>query len=281
MAKQVIADCYQCRLRRKVVLNQVMAPLPQERVGPAPIFDAVAIDLFGPLEFKDMVRKKISGKGWGVIFVCMATSAIHLELTKSYSTDSFLQAMRRFICAHGTPSRVQSDRGTQLIAAAKEVAQWDFSGIQEWCAARKFEWNFVPTGGQHMNGQAERMIGIVKKCIVSTLENRPCSFNELLTVLAEAALIVNSRPIGVAGRVEDTEAGMAVTPLHLMLGRATGEAPRIRLEEPVTTDTVCGSWRSCSGASGRNGGRSSSRASTSPQNGGMSNGIFARGMLCC
>ena len=67
MAKQVIADCYQCRLRRKVILNQVMAPLPQERVGPAPIFDAVAIDLFGPLEFKDMVRKKISGKGWGVI----------------------------------------------------------------------------------------------------------------------------------------------------------------------------------------------------------------------
>ena len=38
MAKQVIADCYQCRLRRKVVLNQVMAPLPQERVGPTPIF---------------------------------------------------------------------------------------------------------------------------------------------------------------------------------------------------------------------------------------------------
>ena len=29
---------------------------------------------------------------------------------------------------------------------------------------------------------------------------------------------------------------MAVTPLHLMLGRATAEAPRIRLEEPVTTE---------------------------------------------
>ena len=50
-----------------------------------------------------------------------------------------------------------------------------------------------------MNGQAERMIGLVKKSIVITLENRPCTFNELLTVLAEAALIVNSRPIGVAG----------------------------------------------------------------------------------
>ena len=29
---------------------------------------------------------------------------------------------------------------------------------------------------------------------------------------------------------------MAVTPLHLMLGRATAEAPRILLEEPVTTE---------------------------------------------
>ena len=28
---------------------------------------------------------------------------------------------------------------------------------------------------------------------------------------------------------------MAVTPLHLMLGRATAEVPRICLEEPVTT----------------------------------------------
>ena len=80
MAEQVIADCYQCRLCRKVVLNQVMASLPQERVGPVPIFDAVAIDLFAPLELKDMVRKEVSGKEWGIIFVCIATLAIYIVL---------------------------------------------------------------------------------------------------------------------------------------------------------------------------------------------------------
>ena len=76
-----------------------------------------------------------------------------------------------------------------------------------------------------MNGQAECMIDLIKKSIVSALENRPCTFNELLTVLAKAALIVNSHPIGVSGQVEVTEAGMAVTPLRLMLGRATAEVP--------------------------------------------------------
>ena len=176
---------------------------------------------------------------------------------------------------------MQSDRGTQLITAAKEGAQWDFSGIQEWCAVQGFKWNFVPTGGQHMNGQAEGMIGLVKKSIFSTLENRPCTFNELLTVLAEATLIVNSRPIGVAGQVEDTEAEMAVTPLHLMLGRVTAEAPQICLEEPVTTECRLQFLEELRGASGTSGGRSSSRASTGPQNGGMSIGIFAREMWCC
>ena len=60
-----------------------MAPLHPSRIGPAPIFDSVAVDLFGPIEFRDMVRKRTTSKGWGVIFVCTATSAIHLELTES------------------------------------------------------------------------------------------------------------------------------------------------------------------------------------------------------
>jgi hypothetical protein len=227
LAKTIISKCYECKLRYKPLQGQKMAPFHSSRIGPAPIFSSVAVDLFGPLEFRDMVKKRVTGKGWGVMFVCTATTAIHIELTESYSTDSFLQALRRFVCMRGAPARIYSDRGTQLVQAAKEVAEWDFSEIQSWCAERKFTWELVPTGGQHMNGLAERMIGIVKKTLVRTLENRPCSFNELNTVLCEVALIINSRPIGIAGRDSDLEAGGPVTPLHLMLGRATAEAPRV------------------------------------------------------
>jgi transposase InsO family protein len=227
LAKTIISKCYECKLRYKPLQGQKMAPFHSSRIGPTPIFSSVAVDLFGPLEFRDMVKKRVTGKGWGVIFVCTATTAIHIELTESYSTDSFLQALRRFVCMRGAPARIYSDRGTQLVQAAKEVAQWDFSAIQSWCSERKFTWELVPTGGQHMNGLAERMIGIVKKTLVSTLKNRPCSFNELNTVLCEVALIINSRPIGITGRGSDLEAGGPITPLHLMLGRATAEAPRV------------------------------------------------------
>jgi hypothetical protein len=201
--------------------------MPDFRLGPQPVFSTTALDLFGPLEYKDMVRKRITGKGWGVIFVCTASSAIHLELTESYSTDAFLQALRRFMSMHGTPHTIISDRGEQLVAASRQVVTWDTSMIQDWMAEKKIKWKFAPVGGQHMNGQAERMIQQVKKVLKTTLSGKSCSFNELTTILFEAAVIVNSRPIGIAGRDSDLEAGTPITPLHLMLGRATIEAPQM------------------------------------------------------
>ena len=42
-----------------------MAPLHHSRIGHAPIFSSVAVDLFGPLKFRDMVKKRVTGKGGG------------------------------------------------------------------------------------------------------------------------------------------------------------------------------------------------------------------------
>jgi len=47
--------------------------------------------------------------------------------------------------------------------------------------------------------------------------------------VAEAAQVVNSRPI--ARNTGDPETGGPITPLHLQLGRATVEVPRMRFEE--------------------------------------------------
>jgi len=133
---------------------------------------------------------------------------------------------------HGTPSRIQSDHGEQLVTASKQVKDWNFEHIQEWCLRdKKIKWHVVPTGGQHMNGQAERFIGEVKKILNQTLANKKCSFNELATILYESAVVVNSRPIGIKGRSNNLEARSPITPLHLMLGRATIEAPQVIVEK--------------------------------------------------
>jgi hypothetical protein len=140
-----------------------MGPLPDHRVGPGPIFQSVAVDLFGPIEYQGVISNRQVGKGWGVMFICLASSAVHVEFMDTYSMDSFLMALRRFMCKRGVPSQIQSDMGEQLVAASKQVSAWDLEGVREWAGRKGIEWHLMPTGGQHFNGEAERMIGILKK----------------------------------------------------------------------------------------------------------------------
>jgi hypothetical protein len=115
------------------------------------------------------------------------------------------------------------------VAASKQLATWDWTAVHEQAERAGAEWHIVPTGGQHYNGQAERLIGLLKRCLEGALNNRRFTLGELSTVVAEAAQVVNSRPI--AKNTGDPEAGGPITPLHLQLGRATVEVPRMRFEE--------------------------------------------------
>jgi hypothetical protein len=147
------------------------------------MFQSVAVDLVGPIEHQGTVNERQVGKGWGVVFVCTTTSAVHIEFVDTYSMDSFLMALRRFMCFRGTPSRFQSDRGEQLVPAAKQVSLWDFKEVIQWAGKRGIEWILVPTGGQHFNGQAERMIGLIKRQIWRSFEGRKYSLEETVTIL--------------------------------------------------------------------------------------------------
>jgi hypothetical protein len=73
--------CFRCRLLWKQLQGQEIAPMTWHRMGPHLYFQHTALDLFGPLEFKDMVKKRVTGKGWGVLFVCTTSSAIHIEIS--------------------------------------------------------------------------------------------------------------------------------------------------------------------------------------------------------
>ncbi len=161
--------------------------------------------------------------------MCTSTSLAHVEIAETYSTESFLMAVRRFMALHGAPRRFQSDQGTQLVAASKQLATWDWTAIHEMAERESAEWHIVPTGGQHNNGQAERLIGLLKRCLEGTLSGRRFTLGELSTVVAEAAQVVNSRPI--AKNTGDPETGGPITPLHLQLGRATVGVPNRKFEE--------------------------------------------------
>ncbi len=226
LADFVKSKCTECRLKEKKCMEQKMGPLPDHRVQVGAMFQSVAIDLFGPVEYQQHVKKRQVGKGWGVVFVCTTTSALHVEFMDTYSTDSFLMALRRFMSIRGTPTRFQSDRGEQLVAAAKQVATWDFKEVVQWAGRRGIEWTLVPTGGQHFNGQAERMIGLIKQQLWRIFEGKRLSYEETLTVLAEAVHKINSRPITWNPRPE----GKPLCVQDLMLGRAKPGQVEVKLE---------------------------------------------------
>jgi hypothetical protein len=112
------------------------------------------------------------------------------------------------------------------VAAAKQVATWDFKEVVQWAGRKGIEWTLVPTGGQHFNRQAERMIGLIKQQLWRTFEGKRLSHEETLTVLAEAVHKINSRPLTWNPRPE----GEPLCVQDLMLGRAKPGQVEVKLK---------------------------------------------------
>ncbi len=91
----------------------MMGELPASRVTPYETpFTFTGLDIFGPFHVK---RGRGSQKIYGCIFICFVTRAIHIEDVSSLETDSFIQALRRFIALRDAAKEIWSDNGTNLI----------------------------------------------------------------------------------------------------------------------------------------------------------------------
>ena len=228
LAKKVKSSCYRCRLVDKLLAEQLMSPLPLARLRPSPAWYVTSMDLFGPILIKDTVKQRTRKKVWGVIFNCLASRAVHIDVSEDYGTDSILQVIRRFICVRKSPSEILSDQGSQLIAAAKDIAElasWDWSPIEQYCTERKIKWTLAPAEGQHQNGASEALIKSTKRTIKHTVGNHVCTALELQTVFYEIANIINSRPLGITSG-SDPSNPTPITPNGLLMGDDSNDVPQ-------------------------------------------------------
>lgn len=75
LVKYIKNNSIVCRqkLIEKKLGEQIMCKLPLDRLKPAPAWDSTALNFFGPFKVKDEVKRKTTGKAYGLIFNCLAT----------------------------------------------------------------------------------------------------------------------------------------------------------------------------------------------------------------
>lgn len=103
--------------------QQKMADLPADRLTPTPPFTFVGVDTFGPWSIA--TRRTRGGvanaKRWAIMFSCLVTRAIHIEIVEEMTSSSFINVLRRFTALRGPVKEFRSDQGTNFIGAVNEL----------------------------------------------------------------------------------------------------------------------------------------------------------------
>lgn len=215
--RKIISGCGFCRRHNRRATVQKMADLPKERILPdLPPFTNTGVDYFGPVEVKN---GRITSKRYGVLFTCMASRAIHLEVANSLETDACINALRRFISRRGQVTHLRSDNGTNFIGAQRELkealAALNHEKIHGVLSQVGIRWSFNPPAGSHHGGVWERMIRSVKRVLSSVLRQQKLDDDGLHTVFCEVESILNDRPITKLS--DDPNDLEPLTPNHLLL----------------------------------------------------------------
>ena len=95
--------------------------------------------------------------------------AMHIEIVPKLDTDSFLNAILRFIARRGKPITLISDNGTNFAGAEREfaeyIAAWYKERIKEHLIQRGIRWKFNPPAPPHFGGEGERLARSCKKAM--------------------------------------------------------------------------------------------------------------------
>ena len=220
LVRSVIHQCVKCRILRGKLGEQQMSELPIERFSTEGPFVYTGLDMFGPFHIKEGRKEH---KRFVALFTCLSSRAIHLESTNCMNTDSFIQALRRFIARRGTTREIMSDNGTNFVGAANEwkkaYQDMDHCKISEFLLDQSCDWvkwKKRPPTASHSGGIWERQIRSVRSVLSALLQDHSSRLNDesFRTLLAEAECIVNSRPLTVENLNDPTS--LPISPMNIL-----------------------------------------------------------------
>jgi hypothetical protein len=217
MVKGIISKCIICIRFRKQPEQQQMGELPIERLEKTAPFTYVGMDVFGHFNVKD---RRTELKRWGLLFTCLYSRAVHIELLEDLSTDAFINALRSFVAIRGPVQILFSDQGTNFMGAKnefrKQLNMATDEKLKAYLVNSMIEFRTNSPEASHQGGTWERMIRSVRAVLNSMAAKYKWRLDTqtLRTAFLEAAAIINSRPL-TATDINNPEETI-ITPNHLL-----------------------------------------------------------------
>lgn len=235
LIRQVIQGCVKCCRQKAKTAQQLMGSLPAARVTACRPFSHVGVDYAGPILVRcSNTRGERCSKGYIVVFVCLSSKAVHLEVAGDLSTDTFLGAFKRMIARRGYCNEIWSDNGTNLVGADRqlmeiyEATQALSKKTEPFFSNLGIRWRFIPPSSPHQGGIWEAAVKSAKELLRPVIGNEKLTFEKLSTVLCQIEACLNSRPLyPISSSADSFE---ALTPGHFLVGQ-----PLNLLPEPDVT----------------------------------------------
>ena len=217
--KKVAWQCFNCRKLKSKAVTLYMSNLPTFRMEyQRPPFTDTSLDFFDPMFIK---QRRSRLKRWGCLFACMVTRAVLLELVESLDTDSFINALQRFINRRGKPNTLLSGCGSNFKGATRALKfghqELNQDKITYFTDQQNIKWKFNPPSSPHMRGQWERLVRVVKLSLLHVIKNRILTDFQMMTVFTEVENIVNNRPL--TANSDNVKVFEALTHNHFLIRR--------------------------------------------------------------
>ncbi|GFW72717.1 integrase catalytic domain-containing protein [Trichonephila clavipes] len=147
-------------------------------------FQATGVHLAGPLYLCQ------GCKAWIVLLTCAVYIAVHLEYATSMSSETFMQAMRRFFARRGRCSMMYSDNGTNLTGTSRALQSLDWESIQAECALQRINSAHLQHHGMVVGGRGWLVAS--SRFYESALVKLVLTYDEMLTLLCDGESVINT-----------------------------------------------------------------------------------------
>lgn len=174
-----------------------------------------------------LYREPATIKGWIVIYVCLVTRAIHLDVVQGLTVEDFLETFAKMTSRRGICKEIWSDNGTTFVGANNElqrvIKEWNNQIPVEQLAALGTTWKFITPSAPFKGGIWEAGVKSVKHHLTRVVGKRLLTASQLYTVLTQIEAVLNSRPLW--PQSDDPFDLTPITAAHLVIGRSTLQRP--------------------------------------------------------